>query len=322
MALLLFGAYRGVGEKLIFNNAQPTMGLADVQTLAYRLVRAELLGLRESFVQSASISFRSLGNLELLSWQALIVAAGLLIGGAAIYVCVRTDALPNIATPGLATRRGPQRPRWSGVFIAAIGIYLLSNTIFVLSFYVPNSSGFESRTQGAIRFAVALVIATGAKLLHHAFVRRRFKELVALGAAALYVIFGASVVGQREAWVAAAQYNAQLLEEMDAAIQRAKLNEQLGFTFVADLPTTFPRQVNDEPLFGQAWDLGPALALLYPRSTVRANVYEPVGTIIQTDKVVLHGYWEARYPFYFYRFGDGSIYSIENARDFAWVVRR
>lgn len=309
VALVLFGTYRSIGEKIVFPNAQATVSVSDIQTLTYRLVRAEILGLRESFARSVEISFHSLGNLGLLpAWYLPFATISLIAVGGATYACVRS-------AHGVANSHG------SGMFVIAAGLYLISNSIFVLSVYVPNSSGFESRTQGAIRFAVALVIAVGAKLVHDRLTRRRLRQMVAVGTAGLLVFFAGSIVGQREAWVEAAHYNAGLLRDMDAAIQRARLNEQAGFTFVADLPATFPRQVNAEPLFGEAWDLGPALSLVYPDSNIRANVYEPIGTTVGSDSVVLHGYWEARYPFYFYRFGDGTIYSIKTAGDFGKFVR-
>jgi hypothetical protein len=182
--------------------------------------------------------------------------------------------------------------------------------MFLFSGYVPDSSGFDSRTQGAIRFSVAFLIATAAKLAYDWSSQRYLKVAVTAGVISVFALFGVSILGQREAWVAAAQYNGELLARMDHAIRRSNLNTQPAFTLIAQLPETFPHAVNEEPIFGETWDIGPALSLLYPTINVRANVYEPVGTSVLPDGVILHGYWRASYPFYLYRLVDDQVYTI------------
>jgi hypothetical protein len=204
---------------------------------------------------------------------------------------------------------------WFYTFLAALAIYLLSQLIFVFSGYIPNSAGFESRTLGAIRFAVAFLIAAGTKFLYKSFAHPQARQVIAFGTINLCLLFALSIVGQREAWISAARYNDLLLQKMDAAIRQSKLNEQASFTFIAELPATFPNQVNDEPVFGETWDISPALSVIYPENNIRANVYEPTTTVIQPDKVIFHEYWEAKFPFYFYRFSEDRIYKIQTAQN-------
>ncbi len=326
-AWLLFAAYRGFAERILFENAVSTISAPSLTVLVSRFFQAIALGMKESFVQSLKISVKSLNNLRLLSWPYLLmVFASLAVSSFCISSCVgsnsnlsrRWSTLEGTTNTCRITRI--KISPWLYVFSLAILIYVASLFIFVFSSYIPNSLGFESRTQGAVRFAVAFLIAVAAKSFYNLLNHSQLKRIVVLGTIVLFVLFTFSIVGQREAWISAAQYNNALLQKMDGAIRRAKLNEQAAFTFVAELPGTFPNQVNAEPIFGEAWDLGPALSSLYPLSNVRANVYEPFGTTIQQDQVIVGGYWAATYPFYFYRFSDDQIYFINTAEDLSRLI--
>jgi hypothetical protein len=327
IALLSFAGYRGFAEKVIFPNSISRITVPSLTVLVSRFLQAIALGMKESFVQSLKISVKSLNNLHLLSWPYLLmVFATLAVSSFYVYSCIgstrnlsRRRSTIEGATDASRITRTAISP-WLHVFAVAILIYVVSFLIFVFSGYIPNSSGFESRTQGAVRFAVAFLIAVGAKLFYNLLNYIQLKRVVALGTIVLFVLFTLSIVGQREAWISAAQYNSSLLQKIDTAIRRSKLNEQTAFTIIAELPGTFPNQVNGEPIFGEAWDIGPALSSLYPLSNIRANVYEPFGTTFQHDQVIIGGYWAATYPFYFYRFSDDRIYFINTAEDLSRLI--
>ncbi|HLO15731.1 MAG TPA: hypothetical protein VK206_12935 [Anaerolineales bacterium] len=324
IALLLLGVYRGFAEKMIFENPIADINVPPLTDLTSRFFEMVSLGIREVCIQSIIISVHSLHNLYVLPLPRLImVFAGLIILSLSLYTNVSSNENFSQSLP--MANREIDKPElnhtenlpWFYAFLAALTIYLISQLIFVFSGYIPNSSGFESRTQGAIRFAVAFLIAAGIKFFYKSFPDYPLKQITILGTISLAMLFTLAIVGQGEAWISAARYNDFLLRKMDSAIRQSKLNEQATFTFIAELPANFPNQVNNEPIFGETWDIAPALSLLYPASNIRANVYEPLGTTIQPDEVIFHGYWEAKYPFYFYRFTDDQIYLIRTAQDFS-----
>jgi hypothetical protein len=326
--ILLLGAYRKFAEKLIFENSITTFNVPPLTLLILRFFRVIALGLREVLIQSIKISINSLHNMDALSLpHLLIICASLIIFG--LFLCDSISSNNNFSPRLLMEdKRGNKRTlihaeisAWFYMFLIAVTIYFLSHLIFVFSVYVPNSSGFESRTQGALRFAVAFLIAVGTKFCYKS-LNHQLKKIIVLAASVLYMLFTLSIVGQGEAWISAAQYNDFLLQKMDTTIRQAKLNEQAAFTFIAELPGNFPNQVNGEPIFGETWDIGPALSLLYPANNIRANVYEPFGTIIQPDRVIFHGYWEAKLPFYFYRFSEDHIYLIKTADDLSNLLAK
>jgi len=322
VALLFFGIYRGFIEKIIFDNPVSPMDIASPAVLIYRFLRSMALGVKVSFVDSIKISARSLDNLDLLSLPYLLLITASLIGSSLyIFSYIKYDNTVLHAVPIIEKVIAKLKlidvelvPRIALLSIAIV-IYVISHIIFVFSDYIPNSWGFESRTQGAIRFAFGFLIAVGAKFFYNFFKHHQLRRMIILGTVGLFVLFALSIVGQREAWISAARYNSFLLQKMDVAIRTHKLNEQKTFTFVAELPESFPNQVNGEPIFGESWDIGPSLSLLYPRNNIMATVYEPFGTVIRPDQIMIGGYWTAKYPLYFFRFATGNVYLIKTAQD-------
>jgi hypothetical protein len=104
-------------------------------------------------------------------------------------------------------------------------------------------------------------------------------------------------------------------QEWSQQSDRANLDEQAGFTLVAQLPGGFPHEVNQEPKFGETWDIGPVLSLRFPRTSIRANVCEPMGTSALPYGLMLHGYWSVRFPFFLYTFSSDRLYAIRRADD-------
>lgn len=320
---LLIGAYRGFAEKLLFTDPIRAIQVSPPAELLARFFQVMSLGVRENLVRSLVISKHSLPNLALLSWPRLLITLASMIF-LSVYLVFAIQAQSRFSLIGQEDKKQLAWTNWIPgeiapllyVLLAAIVIYVAADLIFVFSGYTPNSAGFESRTQGGIRFAVAFLIATGIKFFYQSFPHGYLKQFVVLCAIGLSLLFTFSIVGQSEAWIFAARYNDFLLQKMDRAIRHSELDQQSAFTLIAELPTTFPHQVNEEPIFGETWDIAPALSLLYPESDIRANVYESATTVLQTDQVIFHGYWEARYPFYVYRFSDDHIYLVNTAQDF------
>src|SRR5713101_3759808 len=79
----------------------------------------------------------------------------------------------------VAGRRVPRVEEvcWFYAVAVAAGIYVAANLIFVFSVSIPNSIGFESRTQGGIRFAVALLVAVTAMALYRLSEHTRLRRL-------------------------------------------------------------------------------------------------------------------------------------------------
>ena len=324
LALLLFVAYRVAIAPLVFAGVAQSAGLPSPTLAFLRYLESIVLSIQEYFVKAVTISIDALPNAAALRGAALASIIGLL-ACLAILVKASFAHLPRESTaqardarPAVAWRR--PAPPWLGLLAVVAVLFLAAHSIFAVSDYIPRSFGFESRTQGAIRFVVALLLAvtaTGLYALVRGRIARNVVSAVTFGLAAFLAL---SMVGQREAWIAAARYNDVLLQKMDRAIRNAGLLEHTRFTFIADLPEHFPGQVNGEPIFGETWDIGPALSLAFPDSSIRANVYEERGTIILADMAIFHGYWEAPYPFYFYRFSDDRIYMVASSADLSRII--
>jgi len=323
LALVLFVAYRVAIAPLVFAGGQPA--IEPSLTLAtLRYLESIVLGLQEYFVKGFTVSLSSLPNVGALPGVALASIIALL---ACLAILVRASSAhlarqSTARTPGAVGETGWRRPAppWLGQLAVVAVLFLAAHMIFAVSDYIPRSTGFETRTQGAMRFVVALLLGLIATGIYAAVRGRVTRQLISVLTFGLAAFLALSNVGQREAWIAAARYNDVLLVKMEGAIRSAGLLEQSRFTFIADLPERFPGQVNGEPIFGETWDIGPALSLAFPNSAIRANVYDVPGTIVLADMAIFHGYWEAPYPFYFYRFNDNQIYTVASSADLSRLI--
>ena len=322
LALLLLLVYRVLLEPRIFETEFSRIKLPDASTGGFEVKRAFGRGITVAFADSIRLSVRSLAHLERVALPYFAVLAPGMIGlGVLTYRRIQSSAGLRHRCPffdGIFERFGRLRAaRWPhlGVFVLAVLIFLLSLSIYVFSDCRASSRGFETRTQGGVRFAWAFVLAAGITSLHQALAWRRWKRLCAAAALVLLGLFMLSIVVQRDAWISASRHNDLMLQRMDRVIRSTGLDALPSFTFLAELPQTFPEQVNREPTFGVPWDLGPALSLRFPEIEIQANVYTPERAAIQPDGVTIDRWWEARFPFFFFRHSTEQIYSIASAQD-------
>ncbi len=129
------------------------------------------------------------------------------------------------------------------------------------------------------------------------------------------MLFSFSMIGQREAWIAAAHYNEKLLGDVNAAIVASGLNEKKSFTLVVEMPDTFPGEVNKEPIYGWPWDIGTALYFSNPGINITTLVYNASETAVTEEKILIYGYYMSEYPFYFYSYKTGKIIPINSKQD-------
>lgn len=309
------------GEKLIFGTQYSRMQLAPPLEMLHKYYTSVKLGAWITLVDSIEISMRALTNLELLSAYYLIaifVFLGIL--GLHLYkyaMAWKVRQSTHFAAEFIhrhTTVRIEGFP-YLDALVMAVVILGGSYVIYAISDYVPNSLGYESRTLGAIRFSTAFLMAIVIQSAYHSLRNTFLKKSIILLLFVAISFFAVSMLGQREAWIAAARYNDYLLGKIALAIREHRLDDEKSLTLVADLPDEFPNQINQEPIFGVPWDLGPALSLVYPDIKIDANVYWPQATVADADGIVIHGYWRAAYPFSFYVYQNDAIYTIESEDD-------
>lgn len=301
VAIAGIGLYRLLLERLLF---YPSFTRAAIpHDLFGRLVSVPLDGVRVAYVGAIQVSVRSLRDIPLIPPIALAALLGALV------------PLLIILERSLPERRPGHR-----VLIIGVCAFVAAHAIFVFSDYHPTAHGFESRTQGAIRFAAgfllasALVWATAARAAW----ARSVGRISCLG---LLTLFTLGTVGQREAWIEAARYNRGIVEEISSAIRSAGFAGRDSLTLVAVLDRRFRQSVNGEPTFRTSWDLGPALELAHPGMRIRANVYEAKRASVGPDGVTLDGSWRAAFPFQVFRTGQGAIREVRSEQEWTEVLQ-
>jgi len=327
ISVTLCGLYRVQLEKTIFHTGFSRLVLSSPVELFARFVVSIYLGIKIAFVDSLQISFRALRNLALVSpYYLIVVAAGLALLGFYLYRLYMFGPANEFALVHPAEAGSRHRPRTAFRLSLGMAIVLLfgaAHLVYVFSAYVPDPRGFENRTLGAIRFVTALLFAV---LLQSAGTARGCKSFRRIGAAVLIglsSLFACSMIGQREAWIAAARHNDYVLDRINLAIRREQLDRVRSLTLVAILPDEFPGQVNQEPIFGAPWDITTALSLTNPDIAVRANVYNSTATtdVHRISIVTLGHSWEAAYPFWLYSFENNRLYLVTTEQDWSEYAR-
>jgi|GEM_PF-3199649 len=321
VAVFLKAMYIFFFEKMIFGTQYSRMHLAHPLEMIHKYYTSLKLGAWITLIDSIKISIRALPNLELLSAYCLIAVFVFLgIFGLYLYRCAMAPEVGQDTQIIAEFIHRHTTVRIEGfpyldALVFAVVMLCSSYMIYAVSDYVPNSLGYESRTLGAIRFSTAFLIAVVVQSVHHLLRHTILKKAISLALFASISFFMLSLIGQREAWIAAARYNDYLLGKITLAIRENGLDDEESLTLVADLPEEFPNQINQEPIFSVFWDLGPALSLVYPEIKIDANVYWPHATVADADGIEIHGYWRAAFPFSFYVYQNDTIYSIESEDD-------
>jgi hypothetical protein len=307
VAVLILAIYRLALERMLFDSSFTRAKIPP--SGAVRLWEAVLGGTRVAFIDTIRVSFRALRNIS------LVPPGSLLLFGAGVAVI-------TVAVYRASAHR--ERSDAAGVWIAGATAFLAAHLIFVFSEYRPTLSGFESRTQGGIRFAASFLIASIAFLgaTNRMGAANRIIRVAVPGViATLFMLFAFGVVGQREGWIEAARYNREVVEHVDRALQ-ATLGQPDSLTLIAELDRRSPHSENGEPTFGTSWDLGPALELANPGLRVRANVYEAKRTRVDPEGVTIDGYWRAPFPFYYFRLGEARLRKVTSGQDWAAALSR
>lgn len=326
VALALYSIYRGYIEKIIFETNFSRINIFSPKMLFYRFFASLMMGVRIAFLDSFRISLYALRDLGLTSAYYLTLASVFTIAlGAYLYKNIFANTM-RTSENSIYVRKFIKQDvvyridkfLYLDLSVFVVVLFFCAHFIFVFSTYMPDPTGFENRTLGGIRFVTALSMTIFAKAMQSIFKRGLLQKTAILSTFGLFIFFTFSIIGQREAWIAAARYNAQTLSKMNAAIHRQHLSGLQQLTLVAVLPSEFPGQVNQEPIFGTPWDITPSLALSNPATAINANVYNSKSTSVGAKKVVidiLGNHWEATYPFWLYKFEDDRFYQITSEQD-------
>jgi hypothetical protein len=321
-AIAFYALYRGGIEKIIFHTQFSRIMLISPLDALARFFMSIILGFEIALVESFKISWHALNNLDLVSIQyLLIVISGLVLLG--IYLSRRnTDS----ESPGYIRKFASQydifqikKNHYLDFCIAAFVLFCCAHFIYAISWYKPDPFGFENRTMGGIRFVTALSIAAFIQAVDSFLSQIPQKKMLIALVLGLLSLFSFSIIGQREAWSAAAHYNEFIVSRINHALREQYLKNEKSLTLVALLPTTFPDQVNQEPILGAPWDITPLMSLTNPGMTIKAGVYNANATAtVYPDKVafvILKHKWNAPYPFWVYRFDGDEIYQIVSEQD-------
>lgn len=304
LALCLLATYRLIIEPRLFG---PTFMRATVPSnIVDRGIDVVISGARVAFIDSVRISFRAFRNLS-----ALGILQWAILGSTLCAMCV---AMVNALSTWGSGRTG-------STLTWAVCIFVVAHAIFVLSAYSPTAAGFESRTQGAIRFTVGLVLASVFFAITNGG-NAVGKKITYVLMPALFALFSLGIVGQREGWIRASEFNQLMLKEMDEVLLHADLAERDTVTVVADVGGGLRGSVNGEPIFGSSWDLGPSLEVAHPPTHFRANVYAAKRTTADSTGVTIGPEWRATFPFYYFRAGEQNLLEVRTEEDWVNAVRR
>lgn len=319
-AIFLWGFYRKVLERCIFGTSFSRIITPNIIQAIYKLLKSIAKGLIITIYDSMKISIHALNNLNLLTpLYLLIVLICLVVLGYNIYKSlVDRNAHSFIVSPFANQLIGQKMPillkPYLGLCILAFLLFIFSFITYSFSDYSPTSRGFENRTMGGIRFSTALLAALGAKFTYQSFQHRVHQKIILIVVVFIYALFTLSIIGQREAWILAAKYNDQIVQDINQALNDNELDQSKTLTIVAILPKKFPGEVNEEPILGVPWDITPLLSLTNPSISIRANVYNPK-TEVYSNKITINKDWEAWYPFWLYVHVDKKLVWIKSQGD-------
>lgn len=324
-ALILYGVYHAAVEPTIFGDSHSRISVPGPTELLRRVMDAVLRGSKVAGIDSLRLTIRSIPYVAAFPVATLVVPSLLIAVIGSVLFMVYSPASSKAASPAMVGHDAPRfsgRPRLSpGASMPTVAwlVFLAAQSIYVFSHYSPQSWGFENRTQGAVRFAFAFLVAVWLESLIGRAGRARSRWL-AIVAVTLWAGHFVSMVAQREAWIAAAAFNARSLNRVERAIRAHDLDRSPSLTLLTALPSTFPGQLNHEPIFGVSWDIGAALSLAFPDVVIRANVPTPFRTVVDDRGVTIDRTWFAAYPFHVYSDATGSLRLVASADDWRRLV--
>jgi hypothetical protein len=271
--------YRLIGEGLIFGSTFERSAIP-VNPIT-RLIETMATGLRVTTADSARLTMKALRNLTIIPVPVLVGA----VTAAGVISCAVARAVTEVHR--------------SKAMLLAVGValFIAAHLIFVFSSYSPTAAGFESRTQGGVRFAAAFLMASVLVTAGGWLANR-------VGVTLLVLLLALGMQGQREGWIYAAEYDDEIVRQLSHGLRGFPPRDSL--TVIAELDARIPHLINREPVFGTPWDLGPSLELANPGYRIGANVYRPGNAVADTTGVTISGYWKATYPFLQFRSGIGT----------------
>jgi hypothetical protein len=272
-----------------------------------KAAKAVVFGTQASFADPIVLAVRAIPRWRLLDLGTWILGAAALASG-------------MIAARQIAPRTGGIRawPPSALVLAAALGVWGFCHIIFLFSGAVPNSIGFDSRVQVAIRFVVSVVWAL--VLLALALRMGRWR---AVPLCVLVVAFAMSMKVQRDAWIDAAGFNARVVE---AIVERApspavwSATSSEPYTIFVHMPKSFPGAFNHEPIFAVHWDLTAALQQRWQAPRLRAAVLGAMPVTVDERGVEIEEVWRAPFPFLFYDAIEGRAEVVRSRDDWNAIL--
>jgi len=322
IALMGFGFYRVYLEDVLFDPPFSRISISPLNTAIYKFRESLVMGVKIALSHSIRISVRAVDNLGLMPVYSLgIILIVLIVIGYYLYksgIFQKSDGstgsqyfLELINRTTILSISG--FPHFD-IFILSLLLFVCAHSIFVFSTYSPDSSGFENRTLGAIRFVTALCFSIIGVISWRVFLNKRIKTAIAGALIAVFCLHLLSMIGQREAWISASHYNEKIIANINEMISNKGLHDLDTMRLVAKIPFDFPGQVNREPIISVPWDITPLLALANPTIEIEANVYNPT-TVVSQDKITIDGYWEAEFPFYLYDHDRNILTTITSEQE-------
>ncbi|WP_347989630.1 hypothetical protein [Methylomonas sp. AM2-LC] len=322
-AMLIFGVYKFYIESILFNTHYSRINIFSFYHSLLKLFISLNEGVKIALFDSIEISNHALSNIELLSIPYLfLVTVVLSLISYFLYKIITKFCINNSYGDYLFFLYKKQITIIDKInfFLLPVILFIACHLIYVFSYYYPVSAGFNNRTLGAIRFSTSLAAACIFITLFNSLNQVTDRKLFSMIFVCFFAFFSMSVIGQREAWIAACKFNDNNISKINAAIYEQGLQNNKDITLIAMLPRNFPEQVNNEPIFSESWDLTNSLSISNPSINFTANV-NTAETTVDSAKVILHSSWQAIYPFWLYHFKTEKLYRITSEDSWRNITR-
>jgi hypothetical protein len=307
IALVLYGLYKAYFEQWLFQAQFTRVRAHDLTQLVDRTIVIASHAFKLMFIDAGPITRKSLHNLHATEWAGIALVVALTIYLLRALYKNQTLKISNRPNVQFSTeeKQAPQ-PQSASVQsiqidwrdgLLAITFFLAAHSIFWFSTYLPDAQdAFATRTLGGIRFAWGFLIAI---IFYKLFEIARSKISQALVTILFLMLLAWSlitIIGQRQAWIAAARINELVVNQFVNAMTLDERSSDHPINALVVMPNRFTQEVNIEPIFSTTWDITPSLKERFANRPVLAQaIYERdlARLSIQNNLVDYESTWKA-----------------------------
>lgn len=216
----------------------------------------------------------------------------------------------------------------------AFFIFGLTIAVFFISNYPPIAFGFENRILLWIRFSSMLILGIFINNILYWVKDKKIIDIgLRLGLSLLFFSFFTSVISQKNAWIAASEYNKNMILNLGKHLPNAKKDTKV--VIIENIKSKY-KFIADEPTMNSDYEVDGALSLYQPKSQLKGeniiffipndySLYEILGKKLNNrykteyeinDYFIKFGKRELAFPFYIYDIKNNKIQLINNKKEF------